>query len=430
VLVTNGELTEDVRLTIQSLNEGNSRRGFRSLRVIEKLELIKIFVDAHGHYLPSELSDLRAFLNLFNNEGKANLDRERLGEFLESVFGSAQPIKSAQAMRLMTSSILLTAYLLLPYDTARNHVALCEGWTLACAYVLRFAAKNEFSKTEYGPAVELMRRNVSRSLDDLYSEVMSRRDNFIEGSSIGDGALMYSIRITIVLGWLCTRHITRSFDDSFAESGKELLELVRENAHHVGVWGEYSIPFLFSIGLFRLKMDSRAESEAFLGDVCGTVAWLNNGQNKGGFPDPYTTPDELLSSFYSVPKSAIDLAKFAGSSYTLRALVDSLVFLRRRDLLEPFWKVVTHTRCIEFYPDEPLDLLLWRSEKGRERDFGYELPTSWAKLISELPDEAEIPDATSVSLEFYLYFVLTYPHRFRRDLIVWILRQLEVLVAS
>jgi hypothetical protein len=272
------------------------------------------------------------------------------------------------------------------------------------------------SAIDIKPTLTLLQQVVEEELELLKIEVLQRNDNFIEGNPLGDGGLMYSIRLTIVIGWLAAYEVIQSRRSAEHTISPSLIAIIDKHSAHLGVWGEYAVPFMAVIFSLEKRIGQVESSEKFLADILRTLVSLNNGKRRSGFPDPYHTPDELLSSFYSLPGDSIDMGQFAGGSYTFRAIVDGLVHLNRRDLLAPMWEFICDTRSIEYYPEDPWDLLLWKSDKGRERDFGYESPTSWAALQAALPDRSEIPEALSSQPDFATYFTLSYPHRFRRDL--------------
>ena len=415
-MVTNGTITDDVRLSIQALNDGNSRRGFRPLQVIEQTALQHLFVEAHGRYLPLTLPDLKTFLDLFNSDGRQNLKRSQFADYLSSLLHVRKRWSSRDALRRITNATLLAGYLLAPYVSAANHIAICEAWVMVSAYTYHFAHHTGLDPSAIEPILQLLQQGIERELELLTDEVHQRDGNLVEGTPVGDGELMYSVRVTVVLGWLATYHLIRKRRDPTYPIPPFLLELIESHSQHVGIWGEYAIPFICALSSLKRQVGDSEAADSLIAGLLRTIVEVNNARNRTGFPSPYHTPDDLISSYYSMPGTEIDLTQFSGNSYVSRALVDTLVHLDRRDLLGSIWKTVTETRSIEYYPSNPIDMLLWRSDNGAERDFAYPLPTSFGSLRSALPDETQIPDSLRRGSDFAALFVLTYPHRFRRDL--------------
>src|SRR5215469_6702960 len=89
-LVTNGSITDPVRLQITDRNEDNERknRQYAQLEVIGRDSLLKSFIDAQGRFVPRQLPDMRAILELYLDDGRSILPTEKLFSVLEgAAFG-------------------------------------------------------------------------------------------------------------------------------------------------------------------------------------------------------------------------------------------------------------------------------------------------------------------------------------------------------
>jgi hypothetical protein len=422
VLVTNGCITADVRLSVQAMNAGNEARGFPQLQVIERPALSKMFVDAHGRFLPFALPDLKRFLDLFNSDGRANLNKGDFATYVSALLDVPLAARPRDAARQIASATLLAGYLTTPYVHAQNHVAICEAWVITLATMHRALLRAQLDVSAVGPTHQLISDAVLRELGDLAAEFGTRDGNFIEGSPMGDGGIMYTVRVTIVLGWLATYHLIRRRRDRSYVYPRSFVDLLADNLKHVTIWGEYAVPYLYAIASFWRSAGDHATADSLCASILATVVQQNNAMQRAGLPSPYLTPDDLLASYLGMPGRQIDMTEFSGSSYTVRSLVDVLVLRGRRDLLEQLWPLVTETRSIEYYPDDSCDFLSWQSENGTEKDYGYPRPTSYADLQRNLPTDSLIPAPLRSGTELALPFVLTFPHRFRRDLLIDMVR--------
>ena len=91
-LVTNGSIKDPVRVQITDRNEDNERknRQYAQLDVIARDSLLKSFVDAQGRFVPHELPDMRAFLELYLDDGRGMLHKDKLFAVLAgAAFGEA-----------------------------------------------------------------------------------------------------------------------------------------------------------------------------------------------------------------------------------------------------------------------------------------------------------------------------------------------------
>ena len=83
-LVCNGEITDEVRIQIDQINEDNARqqRHYSYLDVITFHRLLGLFVDAQRGFLPKSLEDYDAFLRLHLSDGRDFIDKAALSQFL------------------------------------------------------------------------------------------------------------------------------------------------------------------------------------------------------------------------------------------------------------------------------------------------------------------------------------------------------------
>jgi hypothetical protein len=105
-LVTNGTIKDPVRIQINDRNEDNQRknRQYAHLEVIGKDSLLKSFVDAQGRFVPRELPDMRAFLELYLEDGRGMLPKEKLFAVLEGTTFGQSPERKSDAIDAITSS--------------------------------------------------------------------------------------------------------------------------------------------------------------------------------------------------------------------------------------------------------------------------------------------------------------------------------------
>ena len=417
VLVTNGSVSEDVRITIQAMNDGNASRGFNPLIVVEGKELLSDFVTAHGQFLPTAPQDISAFMELLMNDGRANLDKSKFTSFIHSIFSISKVSSKVELLRAVTSAMLFAKYAIKNHEESANHVSVCEAWSILLAETLYHCEDQGIPPPAFDQTVLLIFEQILSSGALLRDELLSDRTRFIEGSPVGDGGLMYSMRLTMSFGWVSALEVAKKIASSKHVSDPKVTERFEANLPFVGIWGEAAVPYMFAISLLLRTIGHQKQADALGQSILEGVVFANNARNRAGLASPYCLPDALLDSYFDVPEAQIDMGEFAGSSYTMRALVDHLVRVNRRDLLTPLWKSISFTRSREYYPAKPRDYLLWNSHDGTERDFGYDLPTSWDKLRTTLPTDSELPEGLRSYPWFAAIFMIVYPHRFRRDLL-------------
>ena len=202
-LVTNGTITDPVRTQINDRNEDNVRRGrhYASLEVISKDSLLKSFIDAQGRFIPRELPDVRAFLDLYLDGGRGMLPKDKLFAILENAVFNEAPKKKSDALDAITSSLIITSYLLNSFEQVQNFYAIAEGWSILSACIARFVAKHSIPCGQWRDSLTLALNEMRENLCRLRKETVGKVD-FMEGALEGDGGLILQARTTIVLGAL------------------------------------------------------------------------------------------------------------------------------------------------------------------------------------------------------------------------------------
>ena len=140
-LVCNGEITDEVRIQIDQINEDNIRkeRQYSYLDVITLPSLLKIFVDAQKEFLPNSIEDFSAFLRLHLSDGRDFIDKEALAQFLTGSVLISNAKRVSDRIHAVSSSVVLLGHLLKPYQDKENHFALFEAWGLLAALIVNFA---------------------------------------------------------------------------------------------------------------------------------------------------------------------------------------------------------------------------------------------------------------------------------------------------
>jgi hypothetical protein len=113
--VTNGFVEEEVVLAIQSLNRRFERDGFpqRKLEVIQRGDLIQDCIELGVKLWPSELKEVKLFLEILLEEGDNLLPKPKLHLLLSHVLGlheeGSLKLNADAVRRRVTSAALLTS---------------------------------------------------------------------------------------------------------------------------------------------------------------------------------------------------------------------------------------------------------------------------------------------------------------------------------
>jgi len=413
VLVTNGKITDKVRRDIDDRNLRWKQLGLPELQIITGFELLRLFIDVHGTVLPTQPSEFKTFLELFLLDGRELLDRESFTDFLESVLFAGKNTKP-ELRRKIASTVLLTQYVLQPYESKNNHISIIEGWTVFCSYLLNLVAQYKLKEKYWRQSYDIIMEKINSQIELLKREFFSRED-FTEGKL--DGGLFYRSRMTLILGWLCAFELYRKQTESGYQVDNGVHNFVkRYYSGKIWFWGESATPLFIMMSLLASECNDSFLSNHIIYDLIVNITSENNIRDGTGIPDPYISVNRIISHVYQLADADIDMSSFLGSSYHLETLVDFLVRRNKRALLNELWKYISRIRKRGFRPSPPWALFKWHCDKGEEYGEFYDLKQSWKELRDQATElkGSELPSILQENPDFLYYFLICYPHRLDR----------------
>lgn len=412
ILVTNGRITDKVRRDVDDRNLRYRQLGLPELEIITGSELLKKFINVHGSFFPTELSDFRLFLELLLSDGRELLDKDMFAHFLESVLFTQKETKP-ELKRRIASSVLLAQYVLQPYESVENHIPIIEGWTMLCSYILSLVEKHELEEDHWRQSYNVIMQKINSQIELLSDEFFSR-DDLTEG--YWDGAFIYKSRITMILGWLSAFELYKRQIDSNYKIDQRVHDSIKK--YYKGktwFWGESATPLFVIMSLLAFKCGDTSLLNTIICDLIIEITSENNFRDGRGIPDPYSTPNEIISHLYQLPKAEIDMRSFLGSSYHMETLVDILVRRNKRELLNEIWRYISYIQKCEFNPQPSWKMFIWECNEGEQIERFYKNPQSWKELWDEATkfDSSGLPDML-LDNPFSYYFLICYPHRLNK----------------
>lgn len=354
-LVANGSITDEVRIQIDQINEDNKRKkkGYSYLDVINKQTMLKDFINAQREFIPRELEDFSSFLELFLADGTDFLLKEKLFNFLSNTIFKGIPKRKSDAINAISSSVIITTYLLGTYQTKKNYYAQFEAWIILAACIVRFAKKIGLKKEEWNDSYNLAISEIVRNLSLLKKETLTKVD-FLEGNLFGDGGLIYWARVTIVLGSLAALENYFHENDNSYTKDEQVADLIKKNAKFLWFWGESAFPYFFNL-IKYWELNGESQTAQFWLDnlFLHIVEWNSPIRKKSkksskfnvrnmGRANPYYSVNDILEVALGIDLEKIDFAQFLGSSYTLESMILMLARRNKRDILEKNWRKLSH----------------------------------------------------------------------------------------
>ena len=411
-LVTNGEITDEVRIQIDQMNEDNQRKGrqYSYLDVVNGKRLLKEFIDEQGEFIPKELDEFNLFLKLFLADGTDFLPKEKYFEFLNKIIFGETHRQRANAANAISSSIILVAYSLHPYQLKENSYVLFEAWTSLAGSIVRYAQKAGLGKEDWLDSYNLAWGELIRNLSILKEEMLQRED-FLEGDWRGDGGLVYRARATIVLGTVAALEIHRFQSEEGYEKDERILKKIKENIGLLWLWGESAFPCLFSIIKYLEISNEVVLAQSLLNGIFIGIIRENASGKEEGLPNPYYGINDIFEALFGISTQTIELKQFSGTSYMLRILMLMLARRNQRQILEDNWRKVSRINLHEFRIINAEDIFSWRAEEGINHSEFPRQTQSWAELQKEAVNFEGAPPLFTERLDLLRFFILVCPHR-------------------
>jgi hypothetical protein len=414
VLVTNGELRGDAVQNIREFAGVWHSQGHGLLTVWQKTEVLERFVSAHGHYVPSGLTNFRTFVELFVADFAERLPRRKFSDFVLALYPTADT--TLQRKRALESAVLTGQYIVGQYAAAANHVAALEGWTILAALVLHAVERDDLPEETYGPTLQLIREGFERSANSFTAEVMDSRHFLSHALMLAEDAELRSTRTMLVLGWLCALWLRGRAIGDQAMSLRSVGGVLRREFHSVRVIGEADWPYFVSI-LYLVEKDSTGPTaDRLLMKWIDGVLERNSGEG-AGMPSPYWLQEKILARVYGTLAPGDD-ESFRGHTYTVHSALDMLVRRLCRQAVSRYWRPVSRLTFCDFEPDRPADWFRWRCTDGDSRMMHYPLAVSWRQWRKEADSVRRdvVPASLLRHVEWLLPFALVFPHRVNRNL--------------
>jgi len=412
-LVTNGNLRDPTRLHIIQRNQGWAARGFRPLTVIDRDQLLSIFLETQGDVLPTTPADFAMFFGLYLADSTEPLRKADLATVLASVVAAPESIKKAEIRRVFAAVAVLAGYVLSGFQRQSNHVAAAEGWMLVIARLLSLGESARIYEPAWAPTVQLCEQAWATSVEALAEEALSPAS--WAARYFGED-IIHGWRVTVTLGYLSALTVYyRMIDSPYPREG-DIFTFVtdRLQKREVFYWGESAAPYFFAICQLLSLHGATGMARDLAVNVVSLTARLNGGRVGLGVPDPYYLAEDLLD-----PTREDELfgeqQTFRGSSFGMRPFVEALARNGWKQTLRRLWPDITRVDYSEYAPDGPTEFYTWRSTKGSLDTRCWGQPQDWTALVAQSNGSAANAPGTLLTERFpqlVVPFFLVHPHRF------------------
>lgn len=419
-LVSNGYFDEEVQRAVDDLN----RWPYMSkLSLIGRGQLLAWANDLGTSLWPSEMSNIREFLELFLHDGRDLLPMKRLSLMLEEILAlrlTDPPLKAAQLERAIPSAALLTGVATHHFSQVDNHFAIASAW---CLFVVSAISSHQRSgvvmNARSKESILLAERAIMDSLVALWQEMQVRQD-LIEGNALAEPEI-YRWRYTLLCGLLSTLWF---FPDESSEATTRktaVAEWLQRNHDYLFLWGEAAIPCFLALHFFLRSTDGSEKPLLELTGLFQAVIGSNQMGSEHALPDPYYGFEDVGRALYglkSTPESSsLKEETFAGSSYSAELILQLMASSGLKEHCKHGWPLFNRLCHKRFVPAQKWQYGLLKCTEGVEETRQYPPEYTWEKLRNDAAVEMcdYLPDKLLAKPHLLLLWIIIAPHRLTSD---------------
>jgi len=386
-LVLNGELEEEASDLLSKINQGFIEKNGSEyqIEVIPKGIILDLAKSMSTRLIPQELTEFRLFLELYLEDGRAFLPKERFVNLilgcLPSITNGKKP-KVKEFARSVTSLGLINSLALSSFSKKDNHFAEIEGWILYLSHISASIERYSIGEKYWLESYLLIENWIFSLLRELVIEIKSNPDAY-EGDGLTE-IFVHRTKITL-LEALCSVY---AFWCLYRGEAKDDLaqfckDFIKENHHRVELWGEGAIPQLVIIYWLLRKVEATPRPDFWLLHILETLCNQNDFDSDNAIPNPYYSAESIMLSKTNNAKYRID-DNFAGESFTSEALMHLYVRRNWKQHAKLSWAAFTRVQNCMVKLDQPWQAYLWRNREGVDNiSFWPKMTKDWEELKIE-----------------------------------------------
>ena len=408
-LVTNGTISDPVRLDIFARNLVWKEQYGRELHLILYDQLLEMFLRLQSSFLPTRPRDFQLFLTLYLADKREPLKGVQFSQFLVSMLPEHE-VAQAELGRLLAAMTIVADYVISEYEKVSNFFMAAKAWSLLLFHLLRVC--EDYSEVkDWVPVVSLVIESLEKCVGKATEEIL-QSTNWMEGDIFVDESV-WSYRCSALVGLLSAYMISHRIKNTPLENEDEVYSRIGNHVSDVRLWGEAAAPALFlAAQCLCLRGAEWAGIQTAL-RAADTIVEENGNKRKVGLPDPYYEAEEIMRWKLLNEDVIGEKVSFSRRSFTIRQFVELIVRRNWPNNLRKRWYRISEIDYVEFSPENPKDFYWWRCRKGLTVARRWSHPQSWLCLVNEslaAPETALLIDTRFIYLLPYLFIFM--PHRF------------------
>lgn len=408
-LVTNGSISDPVRVDIVNRNQNWKKQFNRELQVISFEGLLDMFLKVPSSFLPTKPRDFQLFLTLYLADKTEPLKCEDFSRFLLSI-APDELIKKNQLRRLLAATTIVADYVISEYEKAENYFSAAQAWALLLCHLLR-ACEPHTDPKDWRPAIDLIIASLEKNVARLVGETL-KSVNLMAGNIFVDEHV-WPYRLSALMGTCSAHMISRRLAQNPLENEDEVYGWIGRFISDVKLWGEAAAPAIFMASQCLCLRGAELAGISTAMRAIETITRENGEKAKVGLADPYYDAGDVMRVELFGEDAYGDKVSFARRSYSIRQFVELIARRNWPRTLHRHWFQISAVDYAEFKPESPSDIYLWDCKKGSNNSRRWGRPQSWGSLVGEALSDPK--DALLIDTKFVFllpYFFIFMPHRF------------------
>jgi hypothetical protein len=315
-LVTNGNITDPVRVDIFSRNQGWKKQFNRELQLTSYEGLLDMFLKVPSSFLPTKPRDFQLFLTLYLADKTEPLKCSEFSHFLLSLTPE-EPVKHSELKRLLAATTIVADYIISEYEKEGNHFSAAQAWALLLFHLLRVCEAHTDNK-EWNPTIELIIASLDKNLRLLIDETM-KSSNLMAGNLFVDEHV-WPYRLSSLIGACSAHMLSRRLANDPLENEDEVYGWICRFVSEVKLWGEAAAPAIFMMSECLCLRGAELAGISTAMRAIETITSENGPKAKVGLPDPYFDSEDVMKVKLFGEDVYGEKVTFANRSYSIQAI--------------------------------------------------------------------------------------------------------------
>lgn len=437
ILVTNGEIHEDVSAAIVALNQRVAAAVpvVRQLSTMARGELLSLFVAHADKIWPVSVEMQRDILNLLASDGGDAAPSRHFGGLIVKLLGIGESKKQRMKIERIAAAHLITSIIASNWQKEGNLFEVVRLYALLYGSVCAYVDWSNGSLKVARPLLAEIEFNIWQTLGSFAQWLRLRHP--IKGRPLINSNILtefayFHPRQKMVIGLVSVLALASDVNKE-PELADYIWSLVCETSSSQYLFGEAILPFCLAAFWAQSSLQGKRTPDVEIVGILRTILSANSDDNaRRHIVGPYYTLPEViewqLKEFLGVGISKLDEDDHYQRSWFAESIFYLVARRNYKQACKYFWFDLTKFLHSRTRLQAPWQFGLIEYENASHEDKQVRVPQTWADVVDAASREYT-PLAPAVMMErplMVLLYCLFVPHRMDFDTVLWLDRKLSL----